>query len=89
MRVRREPSFERDLRRVRDANVRRQLERKLAELEAASRIGEVGEVRSVRGVRHYYRIRIGEHYRLGVFAEGDVVRLLRFRHRREIYRVFP
>ena len=89
MRIRREPSFERDLRRVRDANIRHQLDRKLAELQAARRMGEVGDALSMRGVRGLYRIRVGRDYRLGVMVDGDVVTLMRFRHRREMYRGFP
>ena len=36
----------------------------------------------------YYRARIGDH-RLGIALEGDVVVLVRFLHRRDIYRLFP
>ena len=36
----------------------------------------------------YYRIRIGE-YRLGFSVEKDKVKLIRFLHRKDIYRYFP
>ncbi|GIK72728.1 MAG: hypothetical protein BroJett021_17160 [Chloroflexota bacterium] len=36
----------------------------------------------------YYRIRVGD-YRLGLALEGDTVILVRFLHRKEIYRYFP
>ena len=37
---------------------------------------------------NFYRIRVGS-YRIGVEVEDDVVILLRFGHRSEIYRRFP
>ncbi|MBP1468695.1 type II toxin-antitoxin system RelE/ParE family toxin [Candidatus Chloroploca sp. M-50] len=36
----------------------------------------------------YYRIRIGD-YRLGLFVEDDTITVVRFLHRRDIYRYFP
>jgi mRNA interferase RelE/StbE len=36
----------------------------------------------------YYRIRIGD-YRLGLLLEDDTVTIVRFLHRRDIYRYFP
>jgi mRNA-degrading endonuclease RelE of RelBE toxin-antitoxin system len=36
----------------------------------------------------FFRIRIGE-YRLGMLVEGEAVEIVRFLHRREIYRYFP
>ena len=40
------------------------------------------------GWENHYRIRIGD-YRLGIALEGDVVVLVRFRHRSDFYRGFP
>lgn len=34
------------------------------------------------------RLRIGD-YRLGMIVEGEVVEIVRFLHRRDIYRYFP
>lgn len=36
----------------------------------------------------YYRIRIGE-YRLGFSVEKDQIKLIRFLHRKDIYKFFP
>ena len=81
-------SFTRDLRKIRSAEVRQRVLRKIEELEAAPAIEEVsGSRRLTAGGRHY-RIRIGD-YRLGITMEGEVAVLVRFLHRREIYRFFP
>lgn len=82
-------SFVRDLRRVGNAEVRRRVERTLGDLEAAATIADIsGAVRLRSATGRFYRIRIG-HYRLGLALEGDTVILVRFLHRRDIYRMFP
>ena len=81
-------SFTRDLRRIRSAQVRQRVFRKVEELEAAPTIGDVSGIRRLTTDGRYYRIRIGD-YRLGITMEGDVAVLVRFLHRREIYRVYP
>ena len=89
MRVRYKPSFRRDIRRIRDADLNRRIQRKITEIEAIVTISEVsgiGRLRSASG--NHYRVRIGE-YRLGVIVEGDLVTLLRFSHRSDFYRRFP
>ena len=54
----------------------------------AEEFGAVANVKPMQGWSSYYRIHIGE-YRLGLKLEGDVVVVLRFLHRRDIYRRFP
>ena len=82
-------SFVRDLRRVGNAEVSRRVERALGDLEAAATIADIaGAVRLSSTAGRYYRIRIGD-YRLGLALEGDTVILVRFLHRRDIYRMFP
>ena len=80
--------FTRDLRRIRSSELRKRVLDKIQEIEDSSAIMEVGAVRSMTGGGHYYRVRIGD-YRLGIAVEGNAVTLLRFLHRREIYRSFP
>ncbi len=74
------PSFDRDLGRIRQTDIRRRLTRKLEELESASRIAQVTNVLKMEGSDNLYRIRIGDH-RLVVEVEGEVVTLVRFFHR--------
>ncbi len=81
-------SFARDLRRVRNAEMRRRVLRFIEELEKASTLTEISSVRRLAGEGRYYRARIGD-YRLGIAVEDDVVILVRFLHRSDIYRFFP
>ena len=82
------PSFNRDLRRIRDRDVRQRLTLKIQEIEAASNFTQMTDVLKMQGYDIHYRIRVG-NYRLGIAVEGDVVILLRFGHRRDFYRGFP
>ena len=81
-------SFTRDLRRIRSAQIRQRVLRKVEELESAPTIGDVSGTGRLTADGRYYRIRIGD-YRLGITVEGEVAVLVRFLHRREIYRAFP
>ena len=82
-------NFTRDLRRIRSAALLRRIDRRIAELETASMLSEVSSVEGLesQGGR-YYRIKVGA-YRLGIALDGDTVVLVRFMHRRDIYRYFP
>jgi mRNA interferase RelE/StbE len=58
------------------------------EIEGAESLADLRSVRPLVGSPAFYRIRIGE-YRLGMLVEGEAVEVVRFLHRREIYRYFP
>ena len=89
MRVIFRKSFERDLKKLRgNAQLLSHLQRAVEELEAAEEFGAVANVKRMQGWSSYYRIRIGD-YRLGVKLEEEAVVVLRFLHRRDIYRRFP
>ena len=89
MRVRREPSFNRDIRRVRDQSLLDRVNEKIAEIEATPSLRSISGVRRVNAPSgNHYRIRIGD-YRMGITLENDVVELHRLLPRDEIYRRFP
>ena len=77
-----------DLERVRDRRLRERVREAIEEIERAARLEEVRGVKRLRGGEGYYRIRVGD-YRLGLVLEGERVVLVRFLHRREVYRYFP
>ena len=82
-------SFSRDLKRTRDTEVFHRVSAVIERLESASNTAEIqglSRIKSERG--RYYRIRIGD-YRLGAVMEGQALVLVRFLHRRDIYRFFP
>jgi len=77
-----------DLERVRDRRLKERVRRVIERLEAAETLQEVEGVKRLRGGEGYYRIRIGDH-RLGLVLEGEKVVLVRFLHRKDVYRYFP
>ena len=82
------PSFERDLRRARNSELRARTERLIESIRAAPSLTTVPGLARVTGPGRHYRFRLGD-YRLGVALDGDTVVLIRLLHRREIYRYFP
>ena len=87
MQVEQRASFVRDLRRSGNRKLRENVQRKVEELERASSFWDIPGVKKLRGANNLYRIRIGS-YRLTVEVIGNRLTLLRFRHRRDIYRSF-
>lgn len=82
-------SFERDVKKLRgNAQVLTRLKQVLEQVEAVEDFSAIPNVKPMQGWSRYYRIRIGD-YRLGLKFEDDTVTVLRFLHRRDIYRRFP
>ena len=81
-------SFTRDLRRLRNADLRGRVERIIEEMERAPEIAAVAGAAKLKGLGQHYRIRVGD-YRIGLSMEGDTAIVTRFLHRRDIYRYFP
>lgn len=82
-------SFERDLAKARgNAQILGRLRSVIQELESVENLDEIASAKPMQGWDSYYRIRIGD-YRLGIKKVGDTVEVLRFLHRRDVYRYFP
>ncbi len=88
MELRYKRRFERDLRRLRDANLLARVERVIADVHAACEIADVRGIAALQGSAVHYRIRIGD-YRLGIEIGDGAPILVRFRHRRDFYQGFP
>jgi addiction module toxin, RelE/StbE family len=81
-------SFARDLKKIKDKVLLRQVKVVIEQVERAVGLHEVNNQKQLKGDGRYYRIRIGD-YRIGLVVENDTVIFVRFLHRREIYRYFP
>ena len=88
MEIRFTSRFNRELRRTRNPNLLRRAERAIEDVRTAPTISDISRIRRMSASGNFYRIRVGS-YRIGVEVEDDVVILLRFGHRSEIYRRFP
>ncbi len=82
-------SFDNDLDSIaHDPEVRKRLMEKIEVLKGIDSIAEVQGIKKIVGFPHYYRLRVGD-YRLGLNLSGDTLELVRFLHRKDIYRRFP
>ena len=81
-------SFARDLKKIRDRSVLRQVHVTIEEVEGAAHVQAIGKLRKMSGGGNFYRIQIGD-YRIGLVIEADEVEFVRCLHRRDIYRFFP
>jgi mRNA interferase RelE/StbE len=57
-------------------------------LKTIDSLSELQNIKKIEGYDNYYRLRVGD-YRLGLKLSGNTVELIRFLHRRDIYRRFP
>jgi mRNA-degrading endonuclease RelE of RelBE toxin-antitoxin system len=81
-------SFRKDIKRLRDGALCARLEKTILSLEEAASLADIAQLKTMSGHPNRYRIRIGD-YRLGLQTEGDAIVLVRFLHRKEIYKNFP
>ena len=80
-------SFTKDLK-GKDTIILKRLKVLIEKLEVINSLEEIANVKRLKDVEEYYRIRIGD-YRLGLRVKNNKLIILRFLHRKEIYKYFP
>ena len=81
--------FSRDLDTIRhETDIKAHLLKLIETIKAAKSFSDLKGVRKIEGYQAYFRIKVGD-YRLGVKATQHTVELIRFLHRKDIYRRFP
>lgn len=88
MNVQFKSSFARDLKKIRNPELKRQVAQTILAVEQAKSLYEIAELKKLKGGERYYRIRIGD-YRIGILMEQGMIIFVRFLHRKDIYRQFP
>ena len=81
-------AFKKDLRNLKEPKFKQQIKGVIEDIEVAKNITDLRNVKAIQGHQGFYRIRIG-NYRLGLYLNGNVVALVRFLHRKDMYRYFP
>ncbi len=84
-----EKSFDRDVDKIKDKKLLERLRDCISQIESADNFHEIPSAKKIEGYRSFYRIKIGD-YRLGMelISDSEII-LIRFLHRKEIYRYFP
>lgn len=81
--------FSKDLDAIRhESKIKKRLLDLIGQIKKVNVLSDITGVKKIEGYQSYFRIRIGD-YRLGVKATGNSVEMIRFLHRKEIYRRFP
>ena len=81
-------SFLHDIRKINDAKLKLRIARAIQSIEKAASLNEIKNLGKMKGHSSAYRIRVGE-YRIGLFKEKEVIKLVRILHRKDIYTFFP
>ena len=81
--------FSKDLDAIRDeSKIKAALLELIETIKAADSLDGLRDVRKIGGYRGYFRVKLGD-YRLGIKADRNQIELIRFLHRKDIYRRFP
>ena len=87
MRIVFEASFAKDLKR-KDEKLLQRVQQVIAEIKAAIELSDIKHLSKMKGYDRFYRIQMGD-YRIGIEVLEDTVILVRFLHRKDVYRYFP
>ncbi|HEX3384026.1 MAG TPA: type II toxin-antitoxin system RelE/ParE family toxin [Mucilaginibacter sp.] len=80
--------FLKDLNKINQASIKKEISGIIEAVESAANIAEIKNLKKLKGHHIAYRIRIGD-YRIGLFIENNIVEFIRIAHRKDIYKVFP
>ncbi len=78
-------SFTKDIDKIRDKKILNTINDIIIQIEKSSLLKEVKLIKKLEGSKKHHQIKIGD-YRFGLFVEHDIIHLVRFLHRKEIYR---
>jgi mRNA interferase RelE/StbE len=83
-----EKSFLKDIKKINDKNIANKLKKILNKFEEEANLTTFLNVKKLKGFDNFYRIKIG-NYRLGFKYENESIEVIRFLHRKDIYKLFP
>jgi mRNA interferase RelE/StbE len=81
-------SFTRDLKKIKDEDVRARVRQVIEQVEAAAELQAIADLKKLSGAGTFFRIRVGD-YRIGLVLEGETIEFVRCLPRRDLYRYFP
>ena len=81
-------SFAKDFRKSGNEKLKPKLLSILENIQAATKVSDIKNIKKLRGSSGFYRIKLGD-YRIGMIITKQEVQLIRFLHRKDIYRYFP
>jgi len=83
-----EKSFLKDIKKLDNKLIAKKLKNILQEFESSQDLSEFNNIKKMKGHTIYYRLKIND-YRLGFSYEDGTIEVIRFLHRKDIYKLFP
>ena len=80
--------FSKDLLKIKDLTLKNDIIQAIVELENSESIQNLSNIKKMKGHSEAYSMRIGK-YRLGFYFDGEIIELVRFAKREDIYKLFP
>lgn len=81
-------SFLKDIKNLKNENLRKVILNCIVQVEAFTSISQIKNLKKLSNSENCYRIRIGD-YRIGLKLEKETVIFVVFGHRKEFYNEFP
>ncbi|MFZ1320836.1 MAG: type II toxin-antitoxin system RelE/ParE family toxin [Ignavibacteria bacterium] len=88
MNIRAEKTFLKDLDKIKDKTLLSNLQKVISNFDQLKSISEIPNIKKLSAKNNYYRIRIGD-FRIGMSIISNEISLIRFLHRKDIYKYFP
>lgn len=88
MNINYEKSFLKDIQKLNDKKVAAKLKDFISSLEEKENLQNIPNIKKLKGYDNYYRLKIG-NYRLGFSYQDNEIDIIRFLHRKDIYKLFP
>lgn len=83
-----ESSFEKDLRKITNKEIKTAILQIIKNVKATSSLREIKNLKKLHSFGSYYRIKIGD-YRIGLEFLNNSLIFVRCLHRKDIYKYFP
>ncbi len=83
MEVKFESSFEKDLRKIKNRQIKEKLKDVILKCKQCKSLNELNKIKKMKGYSSFYRLR------LGIELVEDTIIFVRFLHRKYIYKFFP
>jgi mRNA interferase RelE/StbE len=81
-------SFEKDTDKIKDRNLLNSIADCIDLLLVAKNIKSIKNLKKLKGANSFYRTRLGD-YRISLEIKNETIELIRFLHRKDIYKYFP
>jgi len=88
MEIRYEKSFEKDLYKISDNEIKKKVKEFIKYIKNIDKISEIRNLKKLKGYKTYYRLRL-RNYRIGIEIIENTVYFVRILHRKDIYKYFP